>query len=315
MPVPTALKAIPRWLLWQRITKPDGYVIKVPMDRTGSYPASAHSTSTWMTFDDAVRHRKGLGLGLAMSASDDLACVDLDGCVEPETDTVAAWAQEVLERFAGAYIEFSPSGKGLHIFALGAPAGLHHSKAMDERVTDKDPFLDVFSEGQFITITGKLYSGTDNVPSLPDAWAWLQDRFDLHAQPRAAKADVDDVDIEEVADALRYFSSDDVGGRSGFIGIALALKDAFGDEAFDTWADWMTRSEHDEGEAANRAIWDSLPDQSEHISLASIFWRARKAGWKGDLPDFDEEVERQQAAPIVDNSERRRLAPIKGNRQ
>jgi len=274
MPVPSALKAIPRWLLWQRIEKPNGDLVKVPMDRTGSYPASAHAPSTWMTFDEAMRRRTGYGVGLAMSADDDLACVDLDGCIDPDFGAVAGWAQEVLDRFAGAYVEYSPSGKGLHIFAFGAPAGLHHSKPMAERVTDKDPFLEVFGEGQFISITGRVYAGGDAVSALPEAWAWLVAQHGLQPQQRAPKAAVEGADLDEVADALTHFTSDDLDGRSGFLGIGMAIKDAFGDEGFEVWADWMARSENDEGEQANRAMWESLPDVSEHISLASVFWHA-----------------------------------------
>lgn len=111
--VPAELATIPRWVRW----KPSGER-KRPLTANGG-PASVTDSSSWSDYQSAAASKAGVGLGFVLSDEDDIACIDIDGCV---TDGVVSEAAlEVARSTPGVFwVEVSPSKNGIHIWHRGA---------------------------------------------------------------------------------------------------------------------------------------------------------------------------------------------------
>src|SRR5687768_15856672 len=101
--IPTTLTSRRQWCSWrfeddpERPEKPKK-VCKNP--RTGGN-AMSNNPSTWGSYAaamDAVKKRQHVGVGYFFDNDDGLVGIDLDGCIDPQTGAVAAWARGWLER-------------------------------------------------------------------------------------------------------------------------------------------------------------------------------------------------------------------------
>lgn len=124
-----------------------GNTDKLPCDYRSGQMVSAHDPQHWTdsnTAEQAAASRgAGWGVGFVFAASDPLFFVDIDHCLTPE-----GWsplAVELCQLFAGAYIEVSQSGTGLHIIGTGKPpAHGCRNQALG---------LEFYSEGRFVALT------------------------------------------------------------------------------------------------------------------------------------------------------------------
>ena len=131
--LPRELTSRRRWVRHDR---------KVPITPDGR-AASSTDPSTWSTHSEAVRSKAGDGLGFALG--DGIACLDLDDCLDSR-GRPNELAREVLARVPGAYVEISPSGRGLHIWGV-AP----------EQPGRRQIAYEAYSTGRYITVTGRVY--------------------------------------------------------------------------------------------------------------------------------------------------------------
>lgn len=145
--IPAELKARPQWVVW-RMEDRLGKLTKVPYSARYGGRASSTNANTWTTFDDAVAyfvaHRSRFnGIGFVVTDNDPYIGVDLDHCIDPDTQEIAPWALEVLWALH-SYTEVTPSGTGLRVFVRGSlPAGGR-----------KRGNFEVYSTGRFLTLTG-----------------------------------------------------------------------------------------------------------------------------------------------------------------
>lgn len=125
--IPDPLKQIDRWVVRRRkvpqAVRPRGGA------RIHAFPGDAHDPANWMPAARAAARAEALeaafgddwGIGFVPVEDDDIGFVDLDGCRDPATGQIAAWARYVWERgFRPAYVEASASGTGLRILVRGA---------------------------------------------------------------------------------------------------------------------------------------------------------------------------------------------------
>jgi hypothetical protein len=121
----------PRWVAWRQELRrnKDGEQVKtkIPYDpRTGRLARIPTEPSTWNTrakaewrwqrLHDAEHEVGGVGIVLGeLEDGDYLMGIDLDGCINPKTNQLRRWAQEIIERF-DTYTEISPSGRGAKLF-------------------------------------------------------------------------------------------------------------------------------------------------------------------------------------------------------
>ncbi len=141
--IPQELQARPQWVVWKAVgQKPD----KVPYSARTGRRASSTDLLTWGAFEEALKaYENGeyAGLGFVFSTGDPYTGIDLDGCVDPATGEVAAWAMEIVRHFE-SYTECSASGTGLHVIVKGEIS----NRRKDE--------VEVYSSKRFFTVTGHI---------------------------------------------------------------------------------------------------------------------------------------------------------------
>jgi primase-polymerase (primpol)-like protein/predicted nucleic acid-binding Zn ribbon protein len=137
LPIPDDLTKLDRWVR---------HLNKRPM-AVGGWFCSVTDSSHWSTFEDAIGSHAGDGVGFVLNG-DGIVCLDLDDCVVDGVPTVAA--QKFLDEFPGAYVEFSPSGRGLHVWGRGF---------MDRgrRFTLDGLKVEAYPDGRYITVTGDVF--------------------------------------------------------------------------------------------------------------------------------------------------------------
>ena len=157
--IPAELQERDQWLLWKTIVR-DGKPTKMPLSVFNT-AASSTDSATWTAFDNAVSHydeAQHSGIGFVFTSSDQFCGIDLDGCRDPETATVADWAVDEVLRFS-SYTEVSPSQTGLKIW-ITADSQLSKGRKRELRVPEivaKTPALEVYTQGRYFCVTGCVY--------------------------------------------------------------------------------------------------------------------------------------------------------------
>jgi primase-polymerase (primpol)-like protein len=150
MLIPDAFRRYKQWILWKAVPLPDGRTDKIPISPTTKQPINAHDASHHTDAQAAEHAAAALGpaygVGLVFTGRDRLFLVDIDNCLDTDTNDWNPTAKALCEWLPGAYVQVSQSGKGLHIIASGdVPLG-HGCKA-------KAGF-DVYSDNRFCAFTG-----------------------------------------------------------------------------------------------------------------------------------------------------------------
>jgi putative DNA primase/helicase len=158
--------AAPRWVEWY--TNSDGK--KVPRIPGTRLTADTTDPATWRTLDQCRGDRRGIVFN-----GDGLGGIDLDACRDPVTGTLTDWATDWVVAF-NSYTEVSPSGTGVKIFTLGAPAELErNSRVMPgEPIDGKVPKVEAYVTQRHFAVTGERLPETpDEIRATPDAWVLL----------------------------------------------------------------------------------------------------------------------------------------------
>src|SRR5262245_50477673 len=117
-----------RWLCWKWQRGQNGRWTKPPFraDRPDRHAAN-NDPAAWSPRHAAVAavlDGKAHGVGFALTGSD-IAAVDLDRCRDPASGAIAPWAQAIVDRAPGAYVEVTVSGTGLRIIGIGTGEEVH----------------------------------------------------------------------------------------------------------------------------------------------------------------------------------------------
>src|ERR1700730_2622840 len=122
--VPELLKGMKNWVTWKHEATKDGGVTKVPKIPGTNCNASSTDPSTWRNFQTALNSTAisstcGIGFMIGGEAIDKkIVGFDLDNCRHPETGTLTAWAEEIVDHL-DSYTEVTPSGTGLRVLVIG----------------------------------------------------------------------------------------------------------------------------------------------------------------------------------------------------
>jgi primase-polymerase (primpol)-like protein len=151
-------------------TNNPGKLIKMPLDYRTGRVANAHDSNIWTDFETASRagHHNGHGVGFVLTRDDPFFFIDIDSCYDEQTQQWAPTAQRLLAACAGAAVEVSSSGRGLHIIGKGT-APTHRCK--NELGGTK---IEMYTEARFIALTGTNMIGnaetdlTDRLPGVVD---------------------------------------------------------------------------------------------------------------------------------------------------
>ncbi len=148
---PSTLKAIPRWVGYKMVAKPNGKFDKIPCDPNTGNLAAVDNRTTWGSFEQALQFAHSTediyGVGVVLSDDDNLAGVDLDDSIVD--GALAPWATEKVA-LLNTYTEISPSDKGSRMFVYGElpPKGRRKGN------------VEMYQNGRFLTVTGNHLLGT-----------------------------------------------------------------------------------------------------------------------------------------------------------
>lgn len=276
--VPDYLKDAPRWLLWKRQQRPMAKKpTKVPYYVNGRPRTKLDSTADvaqLVTFAEAERvlqQQPGRYAGLGFALGGDgkggyWQGIDLDGLSShPE---LAA----LIEHLPG-YVEYSPSGDGVHVMGYGESFATMGSNGSG---------VEAYCRGRFFTFTGNTISAgplQDLTPHLSrfgdHRWKHLEaanEPVSKSDESWASACDITPEMAKELRSALAYLDHDD---RGVWVAVAHALKGA-GTAGFEIWREWSARSHLYEAGDAKR-VWKSIRDP--HSGAGAVFKHAELAGW------------------------------------
>jgi hypothetical protein len=153
--VPVELKDNKQWVCWRAVFDENKNKWRKPpaSPKTGEGIGAVEKyRDHFCTFDEAVEGAKKFkldGVGWVFTSSDPYVGIDFDGAV---TDGVVhAAVQTWLRWFTGAYIEFSPSGTGLHVICKGRLI-----KAVTAtKLSNDDATCELYSTARFFTWTSQ----------------------------------------------------------------------------------------------------------------------------------------------------------------
>ena len=156
---PTLLKGMPNWVSW-RTTK-DGD--KPPFIVGTNQHASSTDSSTWTDFTTAVTKStingvEGVGFVIGgIAVEKEIVGIDIDGCLNPETNGIAPWAEEIVN-LLDTYTERTPSGFGLRAWTIGKWPFKEHVFNIDPTAGFGDKVkIEIYNRARYFTITGDLW--------------------------------------------------------------------------------------------------------------------------------------------------------------
>ena len=143
--IPAELTQCDQWVVWKAEEK-NGKLTKVPYCVHNLNHAKTNDSNTWGTFDQAVDlYDQGgySGIGFVLTKHDPYVAGDIDNCIVD--GDLSTQSHEIISQ-VDTYTEISPSGAGIRFIckAVNLPKGL------------KNPRLELYSSGRYVTITGHI---------------------------------------------------------------------------------------------------------------------------------------------------------------
>lgn len=287
--VPAALRQRSQWLVWRFEQKPgEKKPRKVPYYASGGRRVGTQGDDAdrarLVTFDLAVAAIAPggySGLGFAFLPGDGLIGIDLDNKVDLDTGEIDRQAESII-RACGSYTEYSPSGKGFHIYSLGETTSCKSNEIG----------VEMFCGRQFFTVTGRQYPGSPkNVTALETKVvdglramiekARARPRTGLGQAPAPARMPAgagERADRERIESALAAVSADV--GYNDWIAVGMALYDSLGEDiGLSVWDFWSSKGSKYAGRKSLEGHWRSFgnrPPGGDGV----IFKLAMSAGWK-----------------------------------
>lgn len=300
--IPDEKQARDQWLYWNASADKPRQPLESP---AADYGCSWSDPDVWMSFDEVVEGAatvEGAGIGYVNAIANEdyprglYAVIDIDGCVDDE-GRPKDWLPSLQPFFDhGAYMEFSPSGTGIHIPVVGLEQPDWWS---DKHFSDDDhEGVDVLTN-KFSTYTGDaLRNCGDTVAEYGD---WVDDWL-LEAYKAITGEDPledTDADPEDVPDGS---SGGQVGDRDEWMTESIAreaLAEIDPDVSYSTWKDVGMALANHFGRSRGRSLfvswsrrgskWDSDAErQAERIindagnynyDIGTLVYHASQHGW------------------------------------
>jgi hypothetical protein len=216
--VPLEMRQSPNWVGW-KLTQKEGKPkpTKEPLQpRNPQYGADTTKPEHWGTLEEALAGKIQAnldGVGYVFTGTPH-AGVDLDNAFD-DSGALHPWAAEIVKRFEDcAYIEWSPSGTGLHLITAGSlPSNAWHKI---RPVAKHDPgIIEAYDRGRYFTVTGKPYADFSGL-EIGDGQAaldWLQAKYaKAKAEPqKGTRTDPETMGLEDqiVIDKARQAANGD----------------------------------------------------------------------------------------------------------
>ena len=173
MAFPKELKEKNIWVCWRLEPNPDGGKDrKTPYDAKTGRRAKSNDERTWCSYEvaqDSFDRYGYTGTGFMFWPDTDIVGVDVDHCYDPETGKFSEMAEAIIKR-QQTYMEFSPSGTGIHL--------LYRGKKPGTACKDTKLGLEMYDSGRYFTVTGRTLTGcTDVIADDDGTLEWIYDTY------------------------------------------------------------------------------------------------------------------------------------------
>ena len=162
--IPAELKTSCRFCVW-KFEKRNGQKTKMPYNPANDDRAKINDLRTFADFKTTlVTYAMGGYDGIGIAVGSGIGAFDIDHCIR-EDGTLNDTADTVLSIFPTAYVEKSPSGKGLRGF-FHVPEDYVYDKTV-YYINNRSKGLEVYMPGatnRFVTVTGDVYR-TGEIPN------------------------------------------------------------------------------------------------------------------------------------------------------
>lgn len=184
MSYPQELMERKQWVNWRLIPDKDGGKDKkMPFNPISGKGAASNNPATWTdyaTAADALERYGFTGLGFMFTKDDDLVGVDVDHCYDPATKTFNDTAKAIIAR-QPTYMEFSPSGTGIHLFFKGTIPGTGNKNTKTG--------VEMYEHTRYFTMTGKRLDGaTDTIAEDNGTLKWIHETYIRSPKKQKKKA-------------------------------------------------------------------------------------------------------------------------------
>jgi putative DNA primase/helicase len=284
--IPPPMRALRQWVLWRYEQRGENKKpTKPPFQLDGKY-ARSNDPASWCSFDEAAAADGFSGIGFCFAKGDGLVGIDLDHCFSADGE-LEDWAAEIVELFSASYVEYSPSGDGLHIICRGRAITTGHRKWKLDTPAGPGTGIEVGFEiydhtsPRYLTVTGDIVRPNDPAECQPQLERLYElywgDDEDSNAPDAPAVSNLRHMPVAPgtVESALQFINADNY---ETWFKIGMALKyNGYPLELWDAWS--ATSSKYEAGACA--AKWESFkpsPDRKKPVGLGTIFHMARQGG-------------------------------------
>ena len=184
MTYPKELTDRKQWVNWRLIPdKVGGKDKKMPYNPVTGKNAASNNPATWTDYAiaaDAVERYGFSGVGFMFSKDDDFVGVDIDHCYDPKTKTFNDIAKSIIAR-QPTYMEFSPSGTGVHLFFKGKMPGNGNKNTKTG--------VEMYEHTRYFTMTGnKLDGATETIAVDNGTLKWIHETYIRSPKKQKKKA-------------------------------------------------------------------------------------------------------------------------------
>lgn len=165
--VPKTLLRFNNWVVWRRVNGK-----KPPFSAKFEGGASVTRPGDWADYETAkakAMYGDFDGVGFVFDGKCGLVFIDLDHCIDDDGEP-NAFASEIIDMFAGSYMEYSQSGTGLHIICRGTIPAAY-----------KGAQIELYSVGRYGALTFDVYEASEPQEAQKQLDVLCQ-RFNITAQ-------------------------------------------------------------------------------------------------------------------------------------
>lgn len=242
------LRDLKQWLVWEDKAAPTSAL-------TGKRQNWQNNLSTLTEAEEFCRQNPSYNLGLCFSPESDYVGLDLDACVNPETNQVSPWAKVILSTLEGyiALANDSVSGTGLKVVLKCSDDIVRAVRHFEfaEQFGDHAPQAELFVDSKYFALTTKVVSEVD-VENI--SRSTLERVMATELTPRTRtnlKADGGEVSVERIKAALRELDIFSFSRRDDWFPILQGVHHGCGGslEGLEVFKQWSRQdeSQYDEG--------------------------------------------------------------------
>jgi RecA-family ATPase len=300
MNLPKELKLANRWLV-TRNDKIPRYVSGLP--RSGQL-GTPEDLAQLADFDFAVNSLNSSNpfLGFALIAEDNIVFIDLDDVLDEHACFKSEDVHALVDKayMAGAYVEVSMSGTGLHIFGKGF-----------QQAFKKDG-IEVYSEKRYCAITSKEHTDYPfRAMDLPDLNE-IAEEFKALVKPVAEKKEKSSTPAERnltlIQATLEHLDPDD---REIWVKVGHALGRSYPNDAgvFELYRNWAGASPkfnagRDEKAMRNYFFKDALLDRENAATFDTLVKIVKELGHSVYASELDELEPTEKQKPSIKFADR-----------